>query len=371
MYRGYKILYIFIISLLFIACSDLKNTDTNTKKAPQMPPLKVNIFVAKSADIPLSFTYPAKITSNANILIVPQVSGTIIKQFFKAGDFVKAGTVLYKIDPKRFIAKLDNAKAMLDVAVAKLNGAKIDYERAKNLQSKNAISQQSYDSAKFNYEIAKANLNSAKSNLDNAKLDLDYTDVRATFSGVLGVSLQDIGSYANAITSNLVRLTSLNPIYATFSIPDTNMQYMDINLANGTWKQIGTNAILHINNKDINGSVEFIDKVINSQTSTVLAKAKFDNFKNEILPGSFATITMNGFIQKDGFLIPKIALRQSKLNTQVYLLKNGKVTPQIVTISYETPTKVVISSGLKNGDMIIMDNFKKIYPGASVSAVKQ
>lgn len=348
---------------LFSACSK--------EEAPQKqtPPQSVSTMSAKAENLPLNFTYPAKLVSDYDVIIKPQVSGVIVEKLFKAGDLIKKGQTLFIIEQDKFKASVNSAYGKALMARANFDNASKDYNRSKTLYNKGAISQKEYDSALANFNNTKANLTSARAQLANARIDLDHTEIKAPFDGTIGDALVNIGDYVSASTTELVRVTNLNPIYADFFISDTDKLNLVRNTQSGKWDLDSIHANLNLNGETVQGKLYFIDSVIDANSGTVKAKAVFDNNNSTLLPGAFATITSEGFIQKNGFKVPQIAVKQDQNDVYVLLVKNGKVEKSSVHISYQNNEYAIIDKGLQNGDKIILDNFKKIQVGSEVKEI--
>lgn len=348
---------------LFSACSK--------EEAPQKqtPPQSVSTMSAKAENLPLNFTYPAKLVSDYDVIIKPQVSGVIVEKLFKAGDLIKKGQILFIIEQDKFKASVNSAYGKALMARANFDNASKDYNRSKTLYNKGAISQKEYDSALANFNNTKANLTSARADLENARIDLAYTEIKAPFDGTIGDALVNIGDYVSASTTELVRVTNLNPIYADFFISDTDKLNLVRNTQSGKWDLDSIHANLNLNGETVQSKLYFIDSVIDANSGTVKAKAIFDNNNSTLLPGAFATITSEGFIQKNGFKVPQIAVKQNQNDVYVLLVKNGKVEKSSVHISYQNNEYAIIDKGLQNGDKIILDNFKKIQVGSEVKEI--
>lgn len=360
----FSFLRFFLISLLLllsIGCS-------GDKPRGGMPPQPVNVLKVQSADIALSFSYPATLVSEEDVVLKPKVSGAIAEKFFKAGDKVKKDQVLFLIEPEKYQASADMANASFLVANANYENMKKEHNRNQALISKQAISQKEYDTSLANYNSAKANLESARAQLQNAKIDLNYTKVSAPFDGIVGDALVNVGEYVSASSTDLVRITNLDPIYADFYISDTDKLIFDRNLESGAWQIGDISANINVDGQKIQGKLYFVDSVIDEKSGSVKAKAVFDNKDNKLLPGTFTTIKTDGFVQKNGFKIPQVAILQDqKQNVYVYTLsKENNVTKTPVSISYQDNEFVVVNSGLKQGDRVVLDNFKKIRPGIVV-----
>lgn len=357
------------VAVFFTGCLDDLNIfkkDKAQAAASAMPAAHVDVIVAKKGDYPMSFNYPARIQSEQDVIIKPKVSGTLLKQNFKAGDTVKEGQVLFVIDPEKYQATYESSKASIAQAEANLKNAKNEMERVKKLFAQKALSQKDYDSALATYESADATLKSAVASTKSAKLDLGYTNVTAPFSGVVGENLVDVGAYIAAGSTELVRLTKIDPIDVRFYISDIDELNRAKNIDQNSWEQINKEAILTVDGQNFEGKVKFIDSTVDVNSGGVLAKAEFENKDGKLLPGVFARISMNGFVQKDSFAIPQVAILQDTVSPYVYLVKDGKVVKKSIKIIYQTVTEAYVKEGLEEGDVIILNNFKKIGPGSSV-----
>lgn len=366
---NFKSALVLSVAVLFLS-GCFENKENKAAVGRQMPLSHVDIFTAQKTDIPISFDYTATVASSQDVIIYPKVGGTIIKQFFRPGSKVKAGDKLFLIDPEKYQASFDSLDASVGVANANLKNAETEFKRISALYKKNAVSQKDYDAAVAAYDIANANLVSAKANLKNAKIDLGYTTITAPFDGVVGDNLVDVGSLVIASQTKLVRLTKINPIEVEFYIADVDNLTRKTNLDNGSWQQLNSDAVLSVNGENFNGKVNFIDSVVNTATGSVLAKASFDNNEGKILPGAFGHIKMSGFVQKNAFNIPQVALQQSATNSYVLVVKDGKVSQKNVKIGYQTKNMVAVTEGLEEGDKIIVNNFLKIGVGAPVETDK-
>lgn len=340
------------VALLFNACFD-NGKSQNSAQKPQFAPMNVSVQEIKLGDIPIALEFDGRIVGELDVVLKSQVSGVIEKQMFKPGQSVKKDDVLFVIDRAKFQANFDNANAVYKNAL-------LDYNRAASLKSTGAISQKEFDSVV-------ANLQSRKANLDSAKFDLDHTQIRAPFDGVVGDNLQDVGAYVVATSTNLVQISKLDPIYVKFGISDTKKLQIDENLANGSYKQIGSDVLINVEGKEHKGELVFVDSNIDPNSASVAAKAKFDNPNLKLRPGDYVRVKVDGFVQTNGVKIPQSALGQELSNSIVYVVdQNNSVAKKIVQVSSEDGAGAVISGGLNNGDKVILDNFKKIHVGAPV-----
>lgn len=363
-----------LVAGIFTGCDLVDNLLGKNNKAqqntgqPAQQIVSVDAMVAKKADNKMNFEYPTKLESPQDVIITPKVSGTLLKQNFKAGDKVKTGDILFIIEPDMFEASYEVANASILSAEAALKSATSEFERIKKLYSQKSVSQKEYDNALANYESARAAIASAKANAKTAKLNLSYTKVIAPFDGVVGENLNDVGSYIIAGQTQLVRLSKINPVEARYYIADSaNLKRLD-NLAQKSWEQLNSEATLNVDGYEFKGKVTFIDNLVDVNTGSVLAKAEFKNEDGMLLPGTFGKLIMVGFVQKNSFLIPQIAIKQDAVSAYVLVAKDGKVAKKQVKIVYQTSSNAIVTDGLDDGDIIILNNFNKIGVGAGVKA---
>lgn len=348
-----KILIFAFLSFFMVSCSDSSNAAKSKK--PQMPPMPVNVLAVKSANLPIDLEFSGVTKSDLEVVLKAQVAGTLEEKHFYAGQKVKKGEILYKIDPARYLANFNSAKA-------NYQNAKANYQRAEKLRAVNAISPREFDQAMANYK-------STQANLESARIDLNHSYLKAPFDGILGQTKQDVGSFVG-IGSELVRISKIDPIYVEFGIADTQKLQINENLYSQKWGRLDSPVKIKISGKDYNGSLTFIDNIVDPNTATVQAKAKFDNKNLEIIPGIYTRIKVSNFYQKDGFKIPLLAVMQGVAKSYVYLAVDNKVVKKEVKIISQDAKTAIVSEGLKNGDLLILNNFKKIRPGAPIQVMK-
>lgn len=367
------------VLLLFTGCEQIDKLLTDKTNQPvkkmQLPPQIVDTMILKKEDVGIDYEYPARIISDEDVQIKAKVAGELVKKYFKDGQKVKKGDLLFSIDPTVYKAKYEVQAANEQVALANLSQAQKDFTRIQNLYKKNATSQKTYDLSYSALQIAKASLSQAQALKNSAKIDYDYTQIKAPFDGYLSDSFVDNGEFIN-IGMPLIRITKTSTVYAEFFIPDVDRFNQVENVKNNLWSKINTHVNIKYSNKTYNGKITYIDKNIDQTNGTVKAKAKFKNENNELVVGSFASLHVNNFTQKNAFKIPKIALVQSLAKTMVYIatplpkkegsennkmIPNAKITAVEIDSKYESGTFVLANTDkIKQGDLLIINNFKKV-----------
>ena len=360
-------------ALLFNGCGDSKGN--NSQNSLSLPPLKVTTYQVKLNDIPVSMEYPAKIKSMQQVNVVAKVNGTLEKKNFTEGNFVKKEEVLYQIDSTRYEALMQEALADVEMKTATLKQATREWERVKILFEQDSTSQKDRDSALSAYETAQASLKASQANLKKAQIDLGYTKVKAPISGFTSLNKQDLGSYVGSTNESMIltTITQTNPIYVEFSLPDIEFLKKRFIINDGNWNNISqTKLQVSIIFSDgliyeEKGTLDFIDSFVDNETSTVKARATFENPKNDLISGLFVKIRIDGLIYKNAISIPQTSLLQDTTGAFVYIVKDNQAIRTPVKIENISKDTYIINDGLNEGDIVITNNLTKLKSGSSIT----
>ena len=363
------------ILLIIFVLNGCENTKENNSQNISEIPLEVNTYEVKLNDIPVSMEYPAKIKSMQQVNVVAKVNGTLEKKNFTEGNFVKEGEVLYQIDSTRYEAFLQEALADVEMKTATLKQATREWERVKILFEQDSTSQKEKDSALSAYETAQASLKASQANLKKAQIDLGYTKVKAPISGFTSLNKQDLGSYVGSTNESMIltTITQTNPIYVEFSLPDIEFLKKRFIINNGNWNNISqTKLPVSIILSDgliyeEKGTLDFIDSFVDNETSTVKARATFENPKNDLISGLFVKIRIDGLIYKNAISIPQTSLLQDTTGTFVYIVKDNQAIRTPIKIENISKDTYIISDGLNEGDIVITNNLTKLKSGSSIT----
>lgn len=348
------------IAILFIGCSDEKQM-TSKKQQTQSLPVKAETIVLQNTNF--TKNYSAILKPFKEVDVIARINGLLIKENFTEGSYVKKGDKLYEIEKDEYEASLDAVKGESLKAQANYNKSLKDYTRASYLFQNKAISEQEYDERLYIYEDSKAELQRTKAALKNAQIQYDYTSIKAPISGMIGMSSSDEGSYIDAKSSKLTTITSQDFVYAEFSIPSSDIEkYMSqIKLDSEISIKVGDTQHL--------GKVDYIAPKLDSQTDTLLVRAKLENEKRELIIGSFVEVILSGFSYENIAKVPENALLKSPEATSVYLIKDGAVVTRHVDVVHIDKGFAYISSGVKNGDKVVISNIAKLRPDTKVSII--
>ncbi|WP_301057987.1 efflux RND transporter periplasmic adaptor subunit, partial [uncultured Helicobacter sp.] len=284
---------------------------------------------------------------------------------FKEGDIVKEGQLLFKIDPARYQAKVDQAKAQRQSAEANFIKANRDWQRVEKLYKQGVYTIDQYDTSRANFLSAQANVASTQAALDDVNIDLGYTDVIATISGRIGMRSYDVGNLVGGSGQDvLTTITQLSPIYAEFSIPNTDY-YLMRGLENS---RIQVEYVLNNGRVyDKIGKLDFVDSVLDPQTSAIKARSIVDNEDYKLLPNEFVRVRLKGFEAQNAITIPESALLQDTQGSYVYVIKDGKAKIARVSLGQRVDTHILVNSGLKEGDVLILNQLSKIRDDSPVT----
>jgi membrane fusion protein (multidrug efflux system) len=338
--------------------------------APKIPTPKADIYIIPAAqNLPITLKYPAEIKSFQHVSVVSRVLGILEKKHFTEGQKVKAGDLLYKIEDDIYVAKVDAAKASVQMTQASLENATKNWDRTKKLFLSKAVSEEKRDESFSAYEQAAAAFSLAKAQLRQASIDLEYTNVKAPIGGTVGLKQVDIGDLVSSNPpTKLVDITNNNPLYVEFSMPFSDYK----NIKNNIWSmpEKGTlNVTLEIDNQLSSkvGHVNFMEVNVNKATATVQMRALVENSDEYLMSGSFVRVVINDIVQKNVITIPQKAVLQNPLGTIVFVEDNGHVGVKPIVIGNETDDKYIVKGGpLQSGDKVIINNFFRLKPGAEV-----
>ena len=344
-----------------------------TPKAPQMAQMGgvPQVLVAKSQKVDMlpERSYIGKVEAIQSVDIHPQISGYVEKILFKEGSLVKAGDILFIIEPQRYEANVKLAEANLDQAQAVLVKVEKDYKRQKSLNKQKFASEAALDAAQAALEEAKAAVKQAAANLDLARINLAYTEIKAPIDGIIGKALVTEGNFVNSSTQTLARIVQNAPIRVTFSISDKDFLSMT-QKAQELGQEFVEHQLVLSNNTIFNEqpSNTFFNNEIDAATATMPIYLEYPNQKNWLIPGNYVTVNIadKGGVENAVSIITS-AVNQDKTGTFVYVVnENNIVEERRVKLGKTKGNKQVVLEGLEIGENIIVQGIQKVKHGSSV-----
>lgn len=359
--------------LTILALTALAVVGCSGDPAPQAPPpTAVDVATVERTALPLALTYTARTTGIREVEVRARVSGILLQRQYQEGARVKAGEVLFRIDPAPTRAAAAQARAQLAVAQAQLSESKRDSERVGPLYEKGAVSQRDRDSALAGFESAQASLAASQAALDAANLDLSYTEVRAPISGVTSREARSEGSLvtAGSDSSLLTRIVQTDRLYVEFSVPEGEATLMRAALAKRSSEK--DKLTVDVVFDEGSGAVKqalltFIDSAADVNSGTIQARAELDNADGTLIPGQFVRATVRGVSLPETAVIPARALMRGPQGPFVWALDDKNVVAfRPVKTGRGQGNLVSVTEGLAVGDRYIVDGVVKVQPGATV-----
>jgi len=372
-----KINLMFLLIIMFY--SGLMNISGCKKQAPPPPPPpEVATITVKTESVVLTTELPGRTSPFRIAEIRPQVSGVILKRLFEEGSEVKAGQVLYQIDPAPFQAALDNANAALARAEANLPAIKLRAERYQSLLADGAVGQQDYDDAVAALKQAKAEIEYWKAQVESARINLGYCHITAPISGRIGRSSVTEGAIVTAYQpAPLATIHQLDPIYVDVPQSTTDLLRLRHRLEKGQLKITETTKTkVQLILEDgslypIEGTFQFQDVAVDPTTGSVILRMVFPNPKGVLLPEMFVRAVIKEGINENAILIPQQAVSRTPKGEPFVLLvtPENKVELRMITIDRSWGNKWLVSTGLAPEERVIVEGTPWVKPGIPVKAV--
>ena len=346
------------------------------KKAPQMahsaPEVQVSKPIKKTFEVWDEYT--ARVEPLEFVELRSRVSGYLEKIFFKEGQIVKAGDLLFVIDPRPYEASLAAAKASVKEVEARLLLAKTNLERAKDLLKSNAISKEIYDTRESDVLSTEASLLNAQALLKEAELNLEYTHIRAPISGKVSQRMVDPGNLITANTTVLTTIVNSSIVQAYFEISERDMlRYQN----SGLFKEIDVinrkgppveMTLWGEEHKPFKGVLTYFDKRIGSQTASLTMRADIKNPDHYLAAGMFGKIKVRGGKAQEFLVLPEEIIGTDLINRYVLVVnKEGIVEYRPVKIGRLFGKYRAIEEGVTENDDVIFVGLQRAAPGAKVT----
>ena len=306
------------------------------------------------------------------------MGGIIQKRLFTEGSNVKAGQVLYQIDPATYQAAFDSARAALDRAGANLIPARLKAERYKELVGIKAVSAQDYDDAYAVLKQAEADIAVNKAAVETVRINLAYTQVSAPISGRIGKSSVTIGALVTASQSaSLATIQQLDPVYVDVTQSSIEMLRLKRDLASGQIMRDSANqAKVGLLLEDgmpypLQGTLKFSDVTIDQSTGSVTLRTVFPNPNQVLLPGMYVRAVLEEGVIEQAIHVPQRGVTRDPSGnaTAMVVGADDKVEARALKVTRAIGDTWLVSEGLNPGDRLIVEGLQKAQPGTTVKPV--
>lgn len=363
-----------VFGLGYLAWNTPSQADAPAGKA-QAPAPEVGVVTMRQEDVRLTSELPGRTAVYQVAEIRPQVGGIIEKRTFKEGTEVKAGDVLYQIDPDSYEVAVAQAQAAVAKAQAELEPLRLKAVRYKDLIRTKAVSQQDYDEAQANYALGKANVASARAQLEAARIDVRRTKVTSPISGRIGRSAVTPGALVTANQAQaMATVQQLDPIYVDLTQSNVELLRLKHALERGDIQsagEAGTKVRLVLEDGSEYpemGSLQLAEANVDPTTGSVTLRAEFPNPRRDLLPGMYVRAMIEEGVLAQAMLVPQEAVVRNAQGQALAMVVDAgdKVVARPLELDRAVDGNWVVLKGLAAGDRVVVEGLQKARPGMQV-----
>lgn len=380
---------IFTATLLLVAACSGDGDKTSDKAAQQGEAGGVPVMVARveQKDVPLQLHAVGNVEAYSTVEVKPQVDGELDRVYFKEGDSVKKGDMLFLLDTRPFEYVLREAEANVARDTAQMKKAKEDARRYEDLIKRGVVSEEQYEQYRANYETLQAAVKADAAAVERARLDLEYCTIRSPIDGRIGEILVHEGNTVEKRKTILAVINQTKPVYVSFSLPEQYLSDVRDYLANegslNVYAEIprgksplpvgtagdepGAEAGTQAASGPVAGELSFINNEVNEATGTITLKGIFPNEDESLWPGKFVNVSLTLTTQKDAILVPVRAVQTGRDGKYVFVvMPDSTVESRPVTEGAKSGNDIVILKGLKPGERVVTEGHLRLAPGVKV-----
>ncbi|MCD8174726.1 MAG: efflux RND transporter periplasmic adaptor subunit [Phascolarctobacterium sp.] len=318
-------------------------------------------------DTPIVYDYTGFVKAQQEMELRAQVTGQITGKFFKGGDTVTAGQVLYSIDQRTYLADVLNAQAALANARAAQANASVNAERYIKLYEQGAVSKQTMDDAVMQMDQSIASVEAQEALLEIARINMSETNVTAPFNGRIDTTALEVGNYVTAGSTVLATISDTDPVFIEISIAEP--EYLELSKANSVGNGASldnlTATLSDGSTYELKGRIAEVNRGINDTTGTLTVKALFDNPNRRLLPGMFAHVQVTAGVKENAMLVPQRAIVEMMYKKFVYIVGDGnKAIMKEIVIGPAVGRLFLVESGLTGNESVVTEGTGKITNGA-------
>jgi multidrug efflux system membrane fusion protein len=334
------------------------------------PPAQVAVASAVKRDVPVYLDAIGKSVAREAVSVQPQVSGRITRLHFTDGANVKAGDLLFTIDPRPYQAQLDAALGGLAQKQAALAFARIELARATELIATRSIAQEEHDTRHNAVAVAGAEVQQGEAAVETARLNLEYCSIRSPIDGRAGQRLVDPGNVVTANSGSLLLIQRLDPIYADFTVTEGDLTAVQRNM---------TRSALRVEvrlpdepDRPLAGELTFLDNAVQDSTGTVKLRATVRNREHRLWPVRFVKVRLLLDTLPGAVLVPAAAPQLSAKGPFVYVVKEDSTAElRPVATGQRQGDLVVVDHGVQAGERVVVAGHIGVMPGGKVHVEEQ
>jgi multidrug efflux system membrane fusion protein len=354
-----------VLVVHFSGCSQ-QSSGAGTEKKSEGLAVPVVVAQAEARDFPIELRNIGNVEAFATVTIRSQITGQITKIHFQEGQEVKAGDMLFTIDPRPSQGALRQAQADLRRDQAQLVSAKLEFERTKKLLESNIASRDDYDKAEATFAALEATVMSDEASVSRAQLQVEFTGIKAPINGRTGNLMVKEGNIVKAPDDFLVTINQVDPIYVTFSVPEQELPAIRERMQLAALP-VEVDTPGHDSQK-LHGTLSFIDNSVDVTTGRIRLKGTFVNTNGVLWPGQFLQTRLTLGMVTNATMVPSESLQSSQTGDFIFVIgTDGKAQKRSVVAGKSRAGALVIESGIRAGETIVTDGQLRLVDGAPVT----
>lgn len=354
-----------IVVLLVIIVPIIYNKVAGTvigfiQRQAMMRPKEVVIDTPHHKEIFISAESTGRVEAKYSIDVIARVSGFLQKKYFKEGDFVKKGQLLFQIDPREYQIEVNNSQASVNQYSALLKNAQQELNRANALIKEDLISHSDVDQSLATRNQNKALLDAARQKLELAKVNLGYTSIESPIDGRIGKVNITEGNYVTATSGPLVNISSTDPVYVSFSL--RSQDFVKLLKASDKFKDVQVKVQFEngLEYEKI-GKINFVDNKVDQNSGSVQMRATFENPKGWLVPGDYMKVTLIAPKKVSFMTIPQSCTKGDAMSGYyVWTVEDNKSVRKDIKVSDAVNNNWIVDSGLTTKDNIVVAGIQNI-----------
>ena len=355
----------FILCLAAMSCSR-PSAGGAPGGRPGSGPVPVLVATAVSRDVPVEIHAIGNVQAESVVMVRPQITAPIAKVWFREGQEVRAGDVLYTLDARPWEAAANQAAANLKRDEAQLFSARLDFERTSNLFAGKIASHDDFDKAEATYRALEASTFADNAAISNAQTSLSYATIRTPIDGRTGNIGVKEGNVVKATDDVLVSVARIRPVFVGFAVPEESLPVIRersgrTNLSVRAMLPGKTNVLA-------TGELTFVNNSVDTNTGTIFLKATFANTNEVLWPGQYVEVSLRLNMLEDAALVPSQSIQSGQDGSFVFVVKTDHtVEARPVATGQSMDGMTVIVTGIKPGEVVVTDGQLRLTPGAAVT----
>ncbi len=330
------------------------------QRQAMLRPKEVVVDFPHNEAVNISAESTGRVEAKYSVDVIARVSGFLLKKYFKEGDFVHTGQVLFQIDPKEYQLEVNNSKASVNQYSALLKNAQQELNRANALVKEDLISRSEADQSLATRNQNSALLDAARQKYELAKVNLSYTTIKSPIDGRIGKVNITEGNYVTASSGSLVNISSTNPVYVSFSLKTDD--FVKLLRASDKFKDVEVRVQFNSGNWYSKvGKINFVDNKVDENSGSVQMRATFDNSKGYLVPGDYMKVSLVAPKKVTYMTVPQSCTKGDAMSGYyVWTVEGDKSVKKDIKVSENINNNWVVDSGLDSSDRVIIAGIQNV-----------